>query len=292
MHTRCGTLFLACALAGITASHPAWADESIQTRNGQLYRGEILERVVGDHVTIRLSTGEIRRIEWADLAPAPAPTPAPAPPPVVAAPPPAPVRPPPAARVDFRADTEGTELQQLAAWGSSEQGTPTGLGIWSSQDDASCRTTVCRAPCSMMVDPYGRYRVAGPGLLPSASFSLSSPANTVDARMNSHARRNAGRVLSLFVGMPITLVGVVILGFGAAASSEFSQVPTGACPQCSNPASTILPIGGVFFGIGLASIVTGAVLWGTAGTRVVVNGVEGAAPRSTRIAFAMDGLHF
>ena len=46
--------------------------ETVRTKGGAEYRGEVIERVPGDHLTMRMP-GLIKRIEWADLATSPAP---------------------------------------------------------------------------------------------------------------------------------------------------------------------------------------------------------------------------
>lgn len=39
----------------------------VTLRDGALYRGTPIERIPGDHLTIRLSTGEARRLAWVDI---------------------------------------------------------------------------------------------------------------------------------------------------------------------------------------------------------------------------------
>src|SRR5262245_43414910 len=36
--------------------------------DGSIIRGELVEMIKGDHVTVRIATGEVRRIEWARVA--------------------------------------------------------------------------------------------------------------------------------------------------------------------------------------------------------------------------------
>lgn len=42
-------------------------DEVVELRSGDRYRGALIERVVGDHVTIRLATGDIKRFSWSEV---------------------------------------------------------------------------------------------------------------------------------------------------------------------------------------------------------------------------------
>ncbi|MBX3187520.1 MAG: hypothetical protein KF819_10920 [Labilithrix sp.] len=56
-------------------------DEVVELSSGDRYRGALIERVVGDHVTIRLATGDIKRFSWSEVrsvGAAAASTPAPA----------------------------------------------------------------------------------------------------------------------------------------------------------------------------------------------------------------------
>ncbi len=72
-------------------------ERSVVTKDGSMYRGEVLEYAIGSHIVLKLSSGEAKRIAWDDIeqvspprpkSPSPS-GPAPSPPPT-AAPPPAP----------------------------------------------------------------------------------------------------------------------------------------------------------------------------------------------------------
>jgi hypothetical protein len=41
--------------------------EDIQLANGARYRGDLVEKLPGDHVTIRLATGEVKRFGWDEI---------------------------------------------------------------------------------------------------------------------------------------------------------------------------------------------------------------------------------
>jgi hypothetical protein len=45
----------------------AFGDVGVATKDGAIYRGVLVERVPGDHVTLRLASGDIRRFAWADV---------------------------------------------------------------------------------------------------------------------------------------------------------------------------------------------------------------------------------
>ena len=44
------------------------SDRIVTLSDGALYRGELIELVPNDHITIRLATGEVKRFEWATIS--------------------------------------------------------------------------------------------------------------------------------------------------------------------------------------------------------------------------------
>lgn len=90
---------LAAAQPGPSASEPT--ERTVVTKDGAMYRGEVLEYVVGSHITLRLDTGESKRIVWDDATqispprPKRSPTPAAPSPPPSSSPPPSQPSPPP-----------------------------------------------------------------------------------------------------------------------------------------------------------------------------------------------------
>ncbi|MFO0574357.1 MAG: hypothetical protein U1A78_10175 [Polyangia bacterium] len=86
----------AAAQPGPAASEPT--ERTVVTKDGAMYRGEVLEYVVGSHITLRLDTGESKRIVWDDATQISPPRPKrSSPPPAAPSPPPAapPSLPPP-----------------------------------------------------------------------------------------------------------------------------------------------------------------------------------------------------
>ena len=96
----CRSLALALALPGLALAQSDGAIErTVVTQDGAMYRGEVREYVVGDHITLKLDTGELQRIPWADavqISP-PRSKPSKAPPPSAYTPPPSTYTPPPSA---------------------------------------------------------------------------------------------------------------------------------------------------------------------------------------------------
>lgn len=66
------TRVLALGLASVilASSLPAFGDEAqvtVVTKGGAKYRGELVEEVPNDHVTIKLATGEVKRFAWGEV---------------------------------------------------------------------------------------------------------------------------------------------------------------------------------------------------------------------------------
>lgn len=54
---------------GSVPSQPAGpVERTVVTGDGAMYRGEVIDYVIGDHITLKLDSGEIRRIPFADAA--------------------------------------------------------------------------------------------------------------------------------------------------------------------------------------------------------------------------------
>ena len=180
---------------------------TVTLRNGNLYRGALVERVPGDHVTLRMASGEVKLFSWGDLAPAEAPAPAP----IVVAPPLANLEAP--GVLVTLAGGDGVHLERVTgtetggAWGGSGWG---GSG-WGGSGRGTVNVlygAVCEAPCNVRVDSSYVYRVAGPGYTSTRTFQISGDAVRIDAHMGSMAQRVFGWVL-LGAGLGVGTVGVV-----------------------------------------------------------------------------------
>lgn len=54
---------------GSVPSQPAGpVERTVVTGDGAMYRGEVIEYVIGDHITLKLDSGEVRRIPFSDAA--------------------------------------------------------------------------------------------------------------------------------------------------------------------------------------------------------------------------------
>lgn len=176
---RTARFLAALTIAGsLLATTDALAEDSyvVETRDGSTYRGELVENVVGSHVTLKLATGEIRRIEALDVkhqGPEAPPSPA-APPPVTPGPAPNVVggpavtgilqglpgllAPPVASyagadAVRVTLDAQGYGYGLLMMGPTLEQRIQNGSGNRWRQ--------VCNSPCNVAIDPHAEYRVRG-----------------------------------------------------------------------------------------------------------------------------------
>ncbi len=227
--------------------------ETIRTKDGSVYRGELVERVVNDHVTIKLATGEIKSIAWADVATDPPPRPAPV-----------------GVEISFDADTPRATLQRYVGSGdvAVDYVTPYGTTVGSGDAELSLYRDVCTSPCNQRIAPGGRYRVSGEGLVPTDSFTLSATESSrISASMSSRGKRTAGKWLTI-IGIAPTLVGGLLLGVAP------SESPVAPCAGCVNLQASMYLWGGIAAGVGATMLTIGIVLWATSGSSAMVNGVQ------------------
>ncbi len=147
------------APAPSAAAAPLPTPDVIKLKDGSMYRGEIIELVVNDHVDVRLSSGEVKRFPMSDVSFAGASAvreapPAPPPPPP---PPPAPAS--TAVHVQFESDTPDTEVYQ-------KDGESVGVGyVFAGRASgvvamrAKQFKRICGAPCASTLEP-GTYHLA------------------------------------------------------------------------------------------------------------------------------------
>jgi hypothetical protein len=146
--------------------------ENFRTKNGSFYHGEVIEKVVRDHVTIKIQTGEIKTLDWQDLAfdsrPAARP---PTPPEIV---------------LLASADDDRAFLERRNYDGVFE--------------------TVCKPPCTETAS-RGVYRFAGENLVPTRPFHPAPSERVVVATMASLPLRRAAVALTID-SAPLLAVGL------------------------------------------------------------------------------------
>ncbi len=223
--------------------------DTIHTKNGSIYHGEIIEKVTRDHVTLKLSTGDVKTIEWDDMAEAP--------PPVLRVPPPP--RPMPPVALAFEASKASAILQR-------RQGA---FGPWEDLCVGGCRKTL---PTS------GVYRVVGNGLTPTSTFYLTSGPSQVAADMGSKPRLVLGSVLAISSIAP-TIGG---LALAVAASTANTYTTTTTSPFKYVPVdNTGLDVAAIAVSVAAGvMLVAGVVLIATSVSSVRIHHVD------------VDGVHF
>jgi hypothetical protein len=191
-----GLTFLVAGLAHADA-------ETVHLTSGAVYSGELVEKIPGDHVTIKLATGEVKRFDWTDIAPktpaqhletqqplAPI-TPEPQQQQTVT---PLPPRP---ARVRFNSDVKGALLMRVDT-------VVTAGTIYPSDTESP----VCYAPCSASADANARYYVRGAYITTSGRFAISEGESTLSVRAGNAGVSSAGGWLLGF-GVMSAVIGAV-----------------------------------------------------------------------------------
>lgn len=187
--------FVSLLLAGVVvfSTRAARADEeTVHLVNGNVYGGELVEKVPGDHVTIKLVTGEIRKFEWSEIAPSVATQ-------IVvtqtATPPP-----PRPAHVRFESDTKGALLVRV----DNVAVNAAGLRTLTTETE----TPVCYAPCTADVDANAHYYVQGAYISRSTSFAIRDGQSVLSVRAGSSNVSTTGGWF-LAVGVLSTVTGAI-----------------------------------------------------------------------------------
>ncbi len=226
---------LVCSARKALADGPAMASESryfVVTNDGLRYEGELVESVVGGHVSIRLATGELVAFDARDIAlqgsmDFPRPFVLPAPP----APSPLPVarKHAPASMPSLYLETaphtyQGADAIPVHIMSSSEGAATL------AEESASGWVTVCEIPCTTTVDPKATYQLeTRPGLtVPSEPFRFPGDRGALDltARVDSRMH-NMGWAIGLITGGPLILLPGVFLLSGMFSNPDGSSPTTG-----------------------------------------------------------------
>ncbi|HEX8792206.1 MAG TPA: hypothetical protein VF765_14730 [Polyangiaceae bacterium] len=207
----------------------------IYTKSGGMMRGTLIEVATGAQATIQLGTGEVVTVPWAEIsrieqgAPTPAPSPTPSPTP---APAPTPAPGPPDAMVVVHIDSPSpVELQVTHGQKNDWQ-------------------TVCASPCDQSFPAHGTYRIAGGGVRPSSTFTLSA----MHGRANLVASPSStgwfvGGIVLLAVGGGVMLVGAFI-GFIAEITATVDK---------SGTSTNIESTGWTMAGVGAIGLIAGII---------------------------------
>jgi hypothetical protein len=243
---------------------------TVWTKDGSMFRGEVVERVPNDHVTIKLATGETKRVEWKDVerdsttAPKPTPTENRETPP-----------PPGGVRVHL----EGPEHARLERhMGSGSVSATTGYGgpYSSSSASVTISSTACYAPCDRVI-PEGRYFAAAEGRRSSGVFDVTGGAHKIEADLGNPYALWGGGILA-GAGLALMAVGTWYWGYG----SEDPSYVTDKSPRT---------YGLLMIGVGVAATVGGIVMAVSNRNDVRVDGVSVARHRE-RSTFALTPTGF
>lgn len=211
-------------VASISSADEGEPEQLVWLKNGGFVRGALIELVPDDHVTVKLPTGELRRIAFSDVErtsssmskptpepPASAPSTAPSVPPSAApsAPPaPAPSKPAKAdaAVIKLFSKSRVVELQGRPRLDTSAPWRP-----------------LCTSPCDDRIQVKElEFRVAGEGITPSRTFVIE-PSESTTVRLNvlpgDDTVRRLGR-WALLIGAPTAALGATGLGVGLGTNVE------------------------------------------------------------------------
>jgi hypothetical protein len=120
-------------------------------------------------------------------------------------------------------------------------------------------------------------------MLPSTLFNLRFASNGVDVYVR------AGSIAGYVVGLVLSLDGVTFASIGAASMLVWEAL--GQPRVVNNTPGALLPIGGVFLGIGVVLAAVGIPLWLANHTQVDVS-EHRAATASKRFELTPGGLVF
>ena len=195
------------------------------TNDGSTYVGNLVENVVGSHVTMRLATGELHRFEAPDIK-----------------------RQGPGGRTNpVREMPPATpKLPTVYAGPNAVSLHISGDGTLF-REGASGWVPVCNVPCTTTVDPNGMYKIGGGEWKDSSPFHLPPGQTAVDLKSKGAA----------VYGMGSMMTGIMLLSFGPIPivpgalllSGAFDGPPPESGPAPSHTGEQIA--GGLLIGAGV-----------------------------------------
>jgi hypothetical protein len=219
------TLALVITL-GATAHADDVDEERVTTRDGTVVQGELVEKVPNVKIVIKLATGEVREIPWAEIVPnepqkkptqkstAHAPNTS-----SHAAPQ---STEPSGIAVEVTADSRGVSLQRVAGGGGGSFAWGTGVGTVT----LDVYENICTAPCTAYVQPGTLYRIGGSSIMKSDEFTISKPMH-LEVSAGSRAARFGG-VFMLSTGLSLAGCGGLFLGLDVGKTSGIAMLSVGS----------------------------------------------------------------
>jgi len=233
------------------------AAQDVLFKNGSKVRGQVVDIVPGDHVSIRFKSGEMRRFEWADVdrvMPASGPEPPPLPP---APPKPQPTVVPPVPTVAPTATTPPVETLPPATGPTVKVhiNSPVLASLQRRPRGGQSFLKACDAPCDLDMPLADDYMVTAAGGKTTAVKLAGQAGQTViiDVDPPSDGGKIGGvimivvGIIGFSVGAVVDLVGLALEGASDATSSGKSSA--------DGVLIAGLVITGVSLGLGIGGIV-------------------------------------
>ena len=220
-------------------ARPPGPTETIYTTRGNVYHGELVEKIVGVRVVLVLATGETVTIPWRELGHRPA----------------ARARRP-------EPDDVVVEFKPVPATAHLERRFGDG---WKS---------ICAGACEELASPLRTYRVSGEGLVASDPFEIGSGNEShVSASLGSAGLRSAGYLLTIG-SLPVIAAGIGLLFASASASRDSYGFAPPYYAQPNPVDNTGLDTATVIVNlVGPAMLAVGIWLLASSSTSVKVDGV-------------------
>jgi hypothetical protein len=219
----------------------------VKLKTGSMYRGTILELVVGDHVDLRLVSGEVKRFGFADVAFAGPANDAPSPaPPLPPPPPPPPPAPPPAApatgpqplvtlestpaKIHFEATSHDVDFHIRTGEAVVSGMVWTGRGLGGYGGVAHGYDHICTAPCVATL-PAGTHRLAlslagGQPVEAREAITIAGPSTVRGTYVSRQGTRVGGWLL---LGGSLVLGTVLMVASLQSHQDCSTQSLTGTC---------------------------------------------------------------
>lgn len=258
---------------------------TVWTKSGGVYRGEIVARVPGDSITLRLATGETQRIEWKDVERDSMGSPDGVTPRTPDSPgsPGAPGAPGEGSAAPLAAEGVRVHLEGDGDLLLMREAGVGGVVIGARSTTFARQELACRAPCDVVVPQGGGYRVAAFGRRTSAPFALDGDTRTIRASLGSSAGHQIG-VTSTVFGVTFLLTGALTYGILRGVGLEETMPDS----DRRNPAFTTAY---AFLGVGAVVGLLGVVLWAANGSSVEIDGAA-VAGRRRPSGFALTSTGF
>jgi hypothetical protein len=277
-----------CAI-GQSSPNPGVTYQTVRLPDGAIYQGELVELVPGDHLTLRLATGEIKRFSWAEIQISASPGTVVVPGVVPGAIPSVipgllagsllpPALPPPGpedlVQLHFQSTDPAAILFGARATGNIRFNNP-GSNYESIFQDWAM---ICpRAPCDVRADRRQVYSIQGPYIIRSLPVTLPlGNSVTMEARVAHQGTRTLFTWMSV-LGAVSAITGLSLLIAGAVQdTTAIGTDPMSLAMQQTalNNQQTYYLAGGVLLGVGSA---------------LLISGIIASVYTRTTIAFTSDG---